>query len=174
LNILETECIAEILNPETLEPANAGEVGELVITNLGRWSQPVIRYRTGDLVRASTQPCPSGTSLLRLEGGILGRADDMVTIRGNNFFPSSMDAIMREFAEIVEYRMTLVMRKSMPHLKLEIEPRPDLTDDESIASLLGRVNRQIKDRLQFQAEVTVVPPTSLPRFELKGKRFVRE
>lgn len=174
LNILETECIAEILNPETLEPANAGEIGELVITNLGRWSQPVIRYRTGDLVRASTQPCPSGTSLLRLEGGILGRADDMVTIRGNNFFPSSMDAIMREFAEIVEYRMTLVMRKSMPHLKLEIEPRPDLTDDESIASLLGRVNRQIKDRLQFQAEVTVVPPNSLPRFELKGKRFVRE
>lgn len=173
LNILETECIAEILSPDTLEPATPGEVGELVITNLGRWSQPVIRYRTGDLVRASTRPCPSGTSLLRLEGGILGRADDMVTIRGNNFFPSSMDAIIREFDEIVEYRMILVMHKSMPHLKLEIEPRPDISGQAAIDALLGRVNRQIKDRLQFLAEVTAVPPNSLPRFELKGKRFVR-
>jgi len=96
-----------------------------------------------------------------------------VTIRGNNFFPSSMDAIMREFDEIVEYRMTLEMRKAMPHLKLEIEPRADLSGNEAIAALLGRVNRQIKDRLQFQAEVAVVPPNALPRFELKGKRFVR-
>ncbi|MCA9000267.1 MAG: phenylacetate--CoA ligase family protein, partial [Planctomycetaceae bacterium] len=170
----ETECIAEILDPESGEPVEPGGMGELIITNLGRWSQPVIRYRTGDLVRASTKPCPSGTELLRLDGGILGRADDMVTIRGNNFFPSSMDAIMREFDEIIEYRMTLVTQKAMPHLKLEIEPRPEIASDDAKQDLLARVNRQIKDRLQFQAEVHLVPTESLPRFELKGRRFVRE
>ncbi|MCA9022673.1 MAG: AMP-binding protein, partial [Planctomycetaceae bacterium] len=105
LNILETECIAEIVNSETLEPVTPGEQGELIITNLGRLGSPLIRYRTGDLVSEDTSPCPSGRSLLRLKGGILGRADDMVIIRGNNVFPSSLEAILRTFDRIAEYRI---------------------------------------------------------------------
>lgn len=173
LTILETECIAEIIDPETGAPVPRGELGELVITNLGRLGQPVIRYRTGDLVRASREPCPSGLSLLRLEGGILGRADDMVTIRGNNVFPSSIEAILREFAEVAEYRIILQTRRAMPHLKLEIEPVADCTGD-GIERLVVEVIRQIKDRLNFQAEVVPVAAESLPRFEMKGRRFVRE
>lgn len=175
LLILETECIAEILHPESLQEVRPGELGELVITNLGRWGQPVVRYRTGDLVRQSTTPCPSGYDLLRLEGGILGRVDDMVTIRGNNVFPSSLDAILREFDEIAEYRVTVVTRRSMPHLTVELEPAAPVAErDECVRELIGRVQRSIKDRLNFQAEVTPVATGTLPRFELKGRRYLNK
>ena len=174
--ILETECLAEIIQSDGKEPVEAGEVGELVITNLGRWGQPVFRYRTGDLVQAATRPCASGLSLLRLEGGVLGRTDDMVTIRGNNVFPSSLDAILREFDDVAEYRTTVVTRRSMPHLKIEIEPAFPLEFSEEHAErcdqLMARVGQAIKDRLNFQAEVIVVE--TLPRYDLKGKRFFRE
>ena len=170
LLILETECYAEVVHPQTLAPVPAGELGELLVTNLGRWGQPVIRYRTGDLVRVATTPCPSGLKLMRLEGGILGRADDMVTIRGNNVFPSSLDAILREFSNVVEYRTTVETRKAMPHLKIEVEPHESLTP-EQIEAMLQSVQRTIKDRLNFQAEVIEAAIGSLPRFALKGKRF---
>lgn len=174
LLILETECIAEILNPQTSEPVSPGELGELVITNLGRIGQPVIRYRTGDLVRAATTPCPSGLNLLRLEGGILGRVDDMVTIRGNNVFPSSLDAILREIPEIVEYRITVETQRSMPHMKIEIEPVVNSDGEANSAErIVQQVRQTIKDRLNFQAEVIPVAVDSLPRFELKGRRFHR-
>lgn len=173
LTILETECIAEILDPEGSEPVSPGEMGELVITNLGRWGHPVIRFRTGDLVRAAVAPCPTGLPLLRLEGGILGRADDMVVIRGNNVFPSSLDAILREFPEVAEYRSCVVTRDSMPQLQIEVELVTTSTKevDERCLEILDRVEHAIKDRLNFHPEVLLVE--SLPRFELKGKRFFR-
>jgi len=175
LLILETECIAEIVDRETLEPVPAGTVGELVITNLARFGQPVIRYRTGDLVCASTEPCPSGLNLLRLEGGILGRADDMVTIRGNNVFPSSLDAILREFDDVAEYRITVTTVRSMPHLTIEVEPIPVVAENgDDIAEQRHRVQKAIKDRINFQAEVNIVDVGALPRFELKGRRFFRK
>ncbi|WP_166826839.1 phenylacetate--CoA ligase family protein [Thalassoroseus pseudoceratinae] len=169
LTVLEHQCIAEILDPETLEPVTPGEQGELVITNLGRLGSPLIRYRTGDLVQAATEPADSTCSFLHLEGGILGRADDMVTIRGNNVFPSSLEAILREFDAVAEYRIEVREVRSMHHLKLEIEPTPETNPD----TLIGQVARTIKDRLNFQAEVLAVPVGSLPRFELKGRRFTK-
>ena len=175
LLILETECIAEIINPETHEPVQPGELGELVITNLGRWGQPVIRYRTGDLVKPATSLCPSGYNLLRLEGGILGRVDDMVTIHGNNVFPSSLDAIIREFPDVAEYRIVVTTKRSMPHMKIEIEPTSTISNSsDQVEKLIHSVQQSIKDRLNFQAEVIPVEVDSLPRFELKGKRFHRQ
>lgn len=174
LLILETECIAEIVESDTGEPATPGDVGELVITTLGRWGQPVIRYRTGDLVRAATTPCPSGLHLLRLEGGILGRADDMVTIRGNNIFPSSVDAILREFDEVAEYRVFVERVRAMQHLRMEVEPAATIAAHENaVADLISRLSHAVKDRLNLHAEIAAVAPETLPRFELKGRRWVR-
>jgi phenylacetate-CoA ligase len=170
LYALETECIAEVLDPATLQPAAAGEPGELVMTNLGRVGSPLIRYRTGDLVRVSTAESPVGLSLLRFEGGILGRSDDMVTIRGNNVFPTSVEAVVREFAEVAEFRIVIQTLRAMKHLRLELEP----VGEQGAGELAGRVGRAVKDRLNFTAEVVCVPVGSLPRFELKGRRIVRE
>jgi phenylacetate-CoA ligase len=176
LHILESECIAEIVDPDTLEPAIGDEQGvrrgELVITNLGRTGSPLIRYRTGDLVESDPEPCSCGRSLLRLKGGILGRADDMITIRGNNVFPSSIEAILREFDQLVEFRIEVRTVRAMHQVLLQLEPRPELSTDEADA-LAQLVKNTIKDRLNFQPEVQIVEQNSLPRFELKGRRFFR-
>jgi phenylacetate-CoA ligase len=169
LHVLETACIAEILDPASQQPVPAGTQGELVITNLGRTGSPLFRYRTGDLVTADPNPCPCGRHLLRLAGGILGRLDDMVTIRGNNVFPSSIEGILREFPEIAEYRIDVETQRSMQHIKITIEPHAGT----QAAPLLENVARAIRDRLHFQAEILESPPGQLPRFELKSRRFFR-
>jgi len=170
LSILEAHCHVEIIDPETRRPVAPGELGELVITNLGRIGSPLIRYRTGDLVKLATEPCPSGRELLRLEGGILGRADDMVTIRGNNVFPSSIEAVLREYDDVVEYRIEVTTVRSMNHLKIEVEPKAEANRQQ----VLQQVQAAIQDRLNFHAEIVLVEPGALPRFELKGRRFFRK
>ncbi|MAT16351.1 MAG: CoF synthetase [Planctomyces sp.] len=173
LTMLETECIVEILDSETLKPVPAGERGELVITNLGRYGSPLIRYRTGDIVEVDTTPHPDGRSLLRLKQGIQGRTDDMITIRGNNFFPTAVEEILREFPLVVEYRMTLLTERAMSQLDIELELQPD-ADANSIDALLATLKQTMRERLNFQPRLKQVPPQSLPRFELKGRRFVRK
>ncbi len=173
LTVLESECLAEIVDPETGRPVSPGGIGELVVTNFGRVGSPVIRYRTGDLVQAETSAHPSGRTWLRLRGGILGRVDDMLIIRGNNVFPASIESVIREFAEITEFRLVVRQQRAMQHLRIEIEPAPNL-GESSLQDVITRLQRVIKDRLNFQAEITAVAAGALPRFEMKSRRIVRE
>ena len=138
------------------------------MTNLGRWGMPGIRYRTGDRVRAVRGRCACGRTLLKLAGGITGRVDDMVIVRGVNVFPSSIEAIIRGFAEIAEYRVELIAVREMNELRCGIEPRPGAGVD-----LAERVATAIHRGLGIRCLVEMLPPGSLPRFEMKSKRFVR-
>lgn len=169
LTVNESACIAEIIDPDTGLSAADGR-GELVITNLGRIGSPVLRYRTGDLVEADRSAHPSGRTWLRLRGGIRGRTDDMLIIRGNNVFPSSIEAIVREFSQIVEFRIVVTRHREMPHVRLELELEPQSATHD----VAETVAATIKQRLQFQAEIQIVPSGTLPRFEMKAKRLVRE
>jgi len=173
LYMLETECIPEIIDPGTGHPVTDGEEGELVLTNLGRLGSPLIRYRTGDRVRAAIPAADDDLQMLCLDGGILGRTDDMITIRGNNVYPSKLEGILREFAEVVEYRIEVSTRKAMQHVKIAVEPLPHIHETGSGDQLAAQLAEAIKDRQNFQAEITIVPSGSLPRFELKGRRFFR-
>ena len=172
LYLLETECIAEILNPETLTPVAPGEVGELVITNLGRVGSPLIRYRTRDLVKASTTPDPFGRQLTWLEGGIIGRSDDMVIVRGNNVFPSSIEAVIREIPDVAEFRIELKTVRAMQELCVAVEPCTEVA--EQSVQLIETVKAALRQRLGFAIDVRGVAPGELPRFELKSRRIVRE
>ncbi len=172
LYILETECIAEILDPDSLEPVAPGELGELVITNLGRVGSPLIRYRTRDLVQAGIGPDPTGRSLLWLDGGILGRSDDMVIVRGNNVFPSSIEAVVREIQEVAEFRIDVKTVRAMHELCITIEPVDAAAS--GIDELVVRVQTSLRQRLGFGCEVRAVEPGALPRFELKGRRLFRD
>lgn len=179
LHVLETECIAEIIDSATGQPFDLDDTstplrGELVITNLGRIGSPMIRYRTGDIVEVDPQPCPCGRNLLRLKGGILGRVDDMLTIRGNNVFPTAVEAILREFPEVIEFRFDTVTRDSMPQLQIEIETTmgvPNAEQIEEFHAMIDRIESAIHDRLHFRPEIIPVPPHSLPRSELKSRRM---
>jgi len=168
--LLESEVIAEIVDPETLEPVAAGEVGELLVTNLGRLGSPLIRYRTRDLVQASIDEDPTGRQLLWLPGGILGRSDDMVTVRGNNVFPSSVEAVLREIDAVAEFRIDVKTVRSMHELCITVEP----TTDADTGGLQNTVTEALRKRLGFACEVALAAPGELPRFELKGKRFHRQ
>ena len=167
LHVLEDDYVAEVIDPATTQPVPAGQVGELVVTNLGRLGSPLIRYRTGDLVRVDPRPCPCGSQYLRLDGGILGRADDMIHLRGNNVYPGALEALLRRFPEVAEFRVEVDQSAALTALRVEVEPVNGDSRD-----LGDRVERAIRDEFLFRAEVRVVPPGSLPRFEMKAKRFV--
>lgn len=172
LTLLETECIPEIIDPQTGTAVAAGEEGELVITNLGRWGSPLIRYRTGDRVRA-LPAVESPHGWLTLAGGILGRTDDMLTIRGNNLYPAALEDVLREQDGVAEFRIELHSIKSMQHLRIEVEPTADVFRQGQTSELVQQVAVTIKERWNFQAEVVEVAVGSLPRFEMKARRFFR-
>ncbi len=148
-------------------PAAPGEFGELVLTNLGRVGSPLIRYRTGDLVRVATDRDPAGRTWRRLDGGILGRADDMIHVRGNNLYPAAIEAIVRRFPEVAEYRIVVDHTGPLADLRIEVEPAAG--DGRDLADAVGRA---IRDELLFRVEVSAVPPATLPRFEMKARRVV--
>jgi phenylacetate-CoA ligase len=172
VHLIESECIAEVLDPATGLPIDADEAeGELVLTNLGRGDSPLIRYRTSDHVRVSRgRRCACGRWFARMEGGILGRIDDMVVVRGNNVFPGSIESIVRRFEAVAEFRIEVLEDGALSRLRVEVEPAPVA---ENGAELARGVARAIQDTLHFRPEVTAVPPGTLPRFEMKAKRFVR-
>jgi phenylacetate-CoA ligase len=168
LHVLETECIAEVIDPVTGQPQSEGDVGELVLTNLGRWGSPLLRYRTGDLVRLDPLPCPCGRIEQRLKDGILGRTDDMFHVRGNNVYPSAVEALIRQVPEVAEYRVEVIPSGPTPSLVVEVEPAT-----AALAStVVEQVEKVIRDALLFRARVVAVAPGSLPRFEMKARRVV--
>jgi phenylacetate-CoA ligase len=170
LHINEDEFIAEVIDPATGEPIEDGERGELVITNLGRIGSPVIRYRAGDLVQPSRRPCPCGAPYLLLEGGVLGRVDDMVIVRGVNVFPSAVESVLREFSEIEEFRIEISERSAMKEMKIIVEPAAPFA---STGDLGERVGRRVREGIGLRPLIELVSPGTLPRFELKAKRVFK-
>jgi phenylacetate-CoA ligase len=167
LHVLEDDYIAEMIDPSSAQPVPPGQVGELVLTSLGRIGSPLIRYRTGDLVRLDVKPCPCGCRYVRLDGGILGRVDDMIHLRGNNIYPSAIEAVIRRFAEILEFRLEIDRRMVVTSLRIDIECTPD-ADGGKVVERLGRA---LRDELMFRPEIIALPPGALPRFEMKAKRI---
>lgn len=158
----ESEFIAEFLSVETGQRSAPGDLSELVLTSLGRAGCPVIRYRSGDLVRPFWDH-PGDCRFVWLEGGLLGRVDEMMIIRGVNVFPSAIENILRGFPELIEYRMTAEKAGAMDKLTVEIEDR--LHDPT-------RVAEELKLQIELNVDVRCVPVGTLPRFESIGKRFV--
>jgi phenylacetate-CoA ligase len=167
VHLIEREFIAEI-RAEDGRVTDDGE-GELVLTNLGRWCSPAIRYRTGDRVRAVRSTCACGRTLVKLEGGILGRVDDMLTVRGVNVFPSALEGIVRRFDDVVEFRIEAYIERGMDALRCTIEPRAGVDAEGLSRAVADAIHRDIG----IGVVISVVEPGSLPRFEQKAGRFTR-
>lgn len=167
VHVLETEFIAEVLDPDSGEPVQPGQTGELVITNLGRPGFPVIRYKTNDLVSPNYQPCECGRSFMRFDGGILGRADDMITLRGTNIFPRAIENLVRQFDVVEEYRVNVYTEHEMGVLEIEVE----LNTMTGAEAQRKAIERGLINALGLRPVVKLAKPGSLPRFELKAKRI---
>ena len=161
LHVNESEFIAEILDPHTHQPMDEGQTGELVLTNLGRWGNPAIRYRTGDLVRHGGYSCACGRTFLLLPGGVLGRVDDMLIIRGVNVYPSALANILHRFPEVNEYRVIITSEGPMDEIALQVECPPDLK---------SAIADEVHIALNLRVPIETVAPGTLPRFELKARR----
>jgi phenylacetate-CoA ligase len=162
LAVFDGSFFVEVLEPDADRPVAEGQPGELVLTTLRRTGSPLIRYRTGDLVRARRHPARPTQWLL--DGGILGRVDDMVVVRGINVYPTAVEQIVREVAGAAEFRVTHDARATLPELRLELE------SDTMIAA---RLAHEFHERLALRVPVEAVAIGSLPRFELKARRWQR-
>ena len=164
---IDSEFIVEAVDPATGRPVGAGEEGELVITNLGRIGFPVIRYRTGDMVRVDDTPCPCGRTFTRFAGGVIGRADDMIVVRGVNIYPAAVEDLLRRHAAVDEFRVTATRVNELAEIQIEIECREG-ADDEDAARAVGAA---FESMVGLRPAVTTVARGTLPRFELKAQRF---
>jgi len=142
--------------------------GELVLTNLGRLGSPMIRYRTGDRVRLAEAPCACGRTFRRLEGGILGRVDDMLILRGVNVFPSAVEGIVRRFASVEEFQIEVFRDGELDEARILVE-----VGAGDASAVCAALQEALRLGLGLRLPVTPAPPRTLPRFELKAQRVVR-
>ncbi len=169
LHVIESAYVAEVIDPETAEPSEPGQSGELVLTTLGRLGSPAIRYRTGDLVRREPPgQCACGRYDMALEGGILARLDDMITIRGVNVYPSAVEEVVRGINGVAEYRVEVSKRRTMDELRIQIEPASGCEDAPGLAR---RLETALAAAFMLRVPVTLADAGSLPRFEMKARRW---
>jgi phenylacetate-CoA ligase len=163
VHVNEAEFIAEILDPITGQPVAEGERGELVLTNLGRWGVPALRYRTRDVVQRGPASCPCGRTTLTLPGGVLGRVDDMLIVRGVNIYPAGIEDVLRGIAGVAEFRITLRTAGALDEIALEVE---------CADAVAPQVESALRQALGLRVPVQAVAAGALPRFELKARRVV--
>ena len=161
VHVNEGEFIAEILDIRSGMPVMEGETGELILTNLGRWGSPAIRYRTGDLVRHGGYNCACGRTFLHLPGGILGRADDMLIVRGVNVYPSALADVLHRFPDVTEYKIIVTREGVMDEIALQVE---------CPSTVIASIQEELHIALNLRIPIEAVELGTLPRFELKARR----
>jgi phenylacetate-CoA ligase len=179
LHVLESAYLAEVIEPGSGKPVSPGATGELVLTTLGRIAAPLLRYRTGDLVKLQNPapnaheifkpvPCACGRFELALEGGILGRTDDMIVVRGVNVYPGAVEEIVRGCGGVAEYCAQVSTANSLTELKLVVEPGNDCTDQPG---LVRKLEKAFETALALRVPISLAQPGSLPRWEMKARRW---
>ncbi len=158
LYVIEEAYFAEIVEPESGAAVRDGAPGELVLTTLGRTACPLLRYRTGDLVQRA-----EGAPGFALQGGVLGRVDDMIVVRGVNLFPSAVEAVVRTIPEIAEYRVLISRGGTLCEVELEIE---------ASAPAAAQLERALASAFSLRIPVRCVAENSLPRSEMKARRWI--
>ncbi|MDX1952829.1 MAG: AMP-binding protein [Verrucomicrobiota bacterium] len=171
LHVIDDAYLAEVCIPGSSKLAAVGEAGELILTTLTRLGSPAIRYRTGDLVRAekAIQPCLCGSCETRLVGGILGRIDDMVIVRGVNLYPSAIEDLILRHRGVREYQVILQQVSGMTDLRMEIEAVAEAPN-----TLAHDLELALQSAFSLRVPVVIVPAGTLPRSEMKAKRWVRK
>ncbi len=166
LHVWDDQYITEIVNPTTGEPVPDGEYGEVVFTSLTREAMPIIRYRTHDISRiVSREKCECGRTHLRIDR-ITGRTDDMLIVKGVNFYPRQVEQALMEIPGVKdEFQIILETRHGMTDVTINVEAEPGVTGH--------MVAKHLRERLGFLPKGDVFPVGALPRNEGKAKRVIR-
>lgn len=169
LHIWADHFLVEIIDPDSGEPVEPGEKGELVITTLSKQCTPFLRYRTRDITILNVEECDCGRTHPRIQK-ITGRSDDMLIIRGVNVFPSQIEYVLLQHDELAEPFQVIISRSgALDQLLLKVEQRGTTVSREDLEDML---KKELKDSLQVSVQVKVEPPNTLPRFEGKARRII--
>lgn len=174
LHLAEDHFYAEIIDPQTLEPVEDGQWGELVFTTLTRECSPLVRYRTRDITRFVSGTCECGRTHRRIDR-LRGRSDDMLIIRGVNVFPSQIEQVITAFPEIAaQYQIVLSKNGSLDKVQLNVETIPDFPFDEirKLEDIKYRLAAELKSNLQIAVDINLVEPKTIERSEGKAKRIL--
>lgn len=166
----------EIINPDTLEPARDGEVGELVMTTLRRDGMPILRYRTRDLTRILPGDCPCGIAHIRL-GRMVGRSDDMLIVRGVNVFPSQIEEVLMRHKWLGgNYVIQLTKKEALDQMTVKVEIAKSSFDGsiDTLRHQRAGLQKELREQVGFGVDVDLVEPGSLPSSEGKAKRVIDE
>ena len=174
LHIMEDHFLPEIVDPNTGEPLDDGQTGELVITTLTKEGIPLIRYRVRDITRLNHTPCPCGRTTARMER-VTGRSDDMLIIRGVNVFPSQIESVLLEIPEAAPHYLIYVDRvKNLDNLEIHVEVSEEMFSDEvkELARIETRIKAEVESILGIAVEIKLVEPRSIARSEGKAVRVI--
>ncbi len=174
MHINEDHFIPEIIDPLTLQPLPAGEVGELVFTTITKEGIPLIRYRTRDLTQLNYERCVCGRTLVRMEK-CKGRSDDMLIIRGVNVFPSQIESVLLEMSETAPHYLLIVEREgNLDTLKLMVEVQEQFFSDEirQLEALRKKITHKLQSTLGISVDVKLVEPKTIERTAGKAKRVI--
>ena len=164
--------IWETVDPDTLAPTRPGERGLSVVTNLCSEASPQLRFLVGDYTTLTTEPCACGRTHQRALGGFVGRADDMLNVRGVTLFPSAIEDAVRRVPQVgSEFQVDISTERELDVLTVRVEPRGDLGPDGH-AALAGLVETEIVARCELRPVVEVLASGTLPPTEFKAKRVV--
>jgi phenylacetate-CoA ligase len=153
------------------QPVPDGEVGENIMTSYVQHMQPLIKYRTHDLLRWHSQPCACGRTARFYDGGVLGRTDHMLTIRGTNVYPTAVEALLSAVPALSEhYEIHASLQDNTDAVDVKVEARPGV-EAARYAGLGQQMATILHEAIKVRIGVEVVPPDTLPRYELKAKRF---
>lgn len=172
LHLWEDAFLAEIVDPETLEPVPEGDVGELVLTTLDREAMPIIRYRTRDLTRFIPGECPCGRVHRRIDR-IVGRSDDMFIIKGCNVFPMQVERVLMRIAEVGhDYLIVLETDEGVDTMTVQVEVHPEwfTGDFAPLEKLRRQIIHDLRDEVLVTPRVHLVEPGALPKAQGKAVR----
>jgi phenylacetate-CoA ligase len=176
IHLNEDHFLAEILDPQTLEPLPLGEKGELVFTSLQRRAMPLLRYRTKDITRLRREKCRCGRTFIKMDK-IFGRSDDMLIISGVNVFPSQIESLLLEIPEVEpQYRLLVRKKGYLDQLIVQVEGKKEIYDagPEKRFEVAAKVMGHIKGNMGIGVDVEIVEAKFINRSEGKALRVVDE
>lgn len=176
LHIQEDHFYPEIIDPETGKVLPPGEKGELVLTTLTKEGMPVLRYRTGDITYFDDTPCPCGRTTVRMHK-IIGRADDMLVIRGINVFPSQVETVILRHKDEIEpqYQIIVDRVKNLDEMEVQVEASEAFwaMGEAARENLAKQLETELQQVLLVHSKVTILAPKTLARIEAgKARRVV--
>ncbi len=170
VHVNEGEFIPEVVDPDSGEPVKKGEIGELVITNLGRSCMPAIRYRTGDRVKEKSGVCACGRTFRVFEGGILGRKDEMLVVRAVNVFPAYLVRAVEDQVQAGDNFLVEAYKDDggIDQLRVILE----IKEQDRHQAVQQAIRDEVKRKVNLRIETHIVEPGTIPKSDFKTKRFV--